>query len=83
MLFLNYIQQVISFLDKIPKSNTSTTIRADLNVSIGNRLSKLNSTLDPEEVQIEKNLLGPNGNPYQNKKGEEIINMLKQTQHRK
>jgi len=73
---------VIGLLDKIPKSNT-IIIRADLNPSIGNRLSKLNSTLDPEEIQIEKNLLGPNGNPYQNKKGEEIINMLKQTQHRK
>jgi len=48
-----YIQQVISLLDTIPKLNP-TIIWVNINASIRNRLPKSNSSLDPEEIQIEK-----------------------------
>jgi len=56
-------------------------IRSDLNASIGNRHSNLNEP-DPEEKTIEMSLLGPHGNPSRNKKGEQLLNMLKQIQYR-
>ena len=77
---LKYNQQVISFIDNVPKTNIMI-IGSDLNASIGNRHSNLNEP-DPEEKTIELSLLGPHRNPTRNKKGEEILNMLKQIQYR-
>ena len=73
-----YNESIADFIDSIPKNNT-IIMGADLNASISTRKTKTQQE-DPEderEEDIANELLGPNGNPHRNQRGEAILNMIR------
>ena len=77
-------QEFSEFLNKIPTNNTTIIIGADLNASIGTRMTEAPQTNDqedndfnPQEDNIME-LLGPHGNPHRNENGERILNLMRE-----
>jgi hypothetical protein len=77
-------QEFSEFLNKIPTNNTTVIIGADLNASIGTRITEVPQTSDqednnfnPQEDNIME-LLGPHGNPHRNENGERILNLMRE-----
>jgi hypothetical protein len=72
------------FLSKVPANNTTVIIGADLNASIGTRISEdpvpSKEKDDDSELQGDtiKELLGPHGNPHRNENGEKILNLMRE-----
>jgi hypothetical protein len=76
-------QDFSEFLSNLHSKNTTTIIGADINASIGTRLTNGPQRLE-DDMEFEfhedsiPDLLGPHGNPHRNENGERFLDLMRE-----